>query len=173
MNTSLEEAIKEAYAIAPTNVVIYHTLEIRQPSVQSSVFLVQARRGITATDEDGNERNWQPVGFQFSLPPSNEDGFQSLNIAIDNINQRVTDFVNIAKSPAAIVAGVPVPVEILYRPFVSTDLSRPQMSQPITLFLKEVSLTNNQVTGRATFMDIVNKKFPSELYTRARFPTLG
>lgn len=165
MPSSLEDAIKEAYAVAPANVVTYHTLEIRQPSVQSTIFLVQQRKGITATDENGNVRNFQPAGFQFSLPPKTEEGFQSLNVAIDNIDRRVTDFVQAALS-------APVPVEMIYRPFLSTDLSHPQMNPPITLYLTDVQIVNGTVTGRATFMDIVNKKFPSELYTRDRFPAL-
>lgn len=166
MNAALEEAIKEAFAIAPVNKVVIHTLEIRQDGVQSPIYISQTRRGITALDENGIERGYIPCGFAFSLPPSNEDGFQSLNVAIDNIDLRVTDFVTMAISQM-------VPIRMVYRPYLSDDLTRPQMNPPIVLYLKEVELTTYQVVGRATFMDVVNKKFPSELYTRARFPALG
>lgn len=165
-NSSLEEAIKEAYACAPAGVSIIHTLEIRQPSVQATYFIARHPIGITATDELGNSHNFLPCGFGFSLPPSNEEGFQSLNLAIDNIDRRVSDFINTAKSS-------PIPVEVWYRPFLSTDLSKPQMKQPLVLYLKEVQMSNGQVQGRATFMDVVNKKFPLEIYTREVFPALG
>jgi hypothetical protein len=127
--------------------------------------LVQNRKGITATDEDGNARNWQPAGFQFALPPSNEEGFRSLSISIDNIDRRVTDFIQDALTS-------PIPIEIIYRPFLSTDLTKPQMKTPLVLYLTDVAIVKGQVTGTATFMDVVNKKFPSELYTRDRFPAL-
>lgn len=165
-NTTLEEALKEAYAIAPAHVVIYHTIHIRQLAVQSPIFMVQARQSITATDENGDVHTFSPVGFQFSLPPSSDEGFQSLNISIDNIDRRVTDFINIAQTSQ-------VPVEILYRPFRSDDLTKPQMKTPLLLFLKEVQVVNGTVTGKATFMDVINKKFPLDLYGRDRFPTLG
>jgi hypothetical protein len=165
MNDAFTDVIKEAFALAPSDKVIYHTLEIRQDTVQGSVFLVQSRRSITAFDENGIEHTFEPSGFQFSLPPSNEEGFRSLNIAIDNIGRRVSDFVEIAQSEA-------VPVWVIYRPYLSDDLSQPQMIPPLVLFLKDIEIGAYQVTGQATFMDIVNKKFPNQLYTRERFPAL-
>jgi hypothetical protein len=165
MSSSLQDAIKEAFAIAPVNKVVYHTLEIRQTGVQSAIFIVQATQEIVARDELGVERTFQPVGFQFSLPPENEEGFTSLNIAIDNVGQQVSDFIEAAK-------GSKVPVQIFYRPYLSDDLTQPQMIPPLVLWLKDVQVTQAQVVGRATFMDIVNRKFPSELYTRERFPAL-
>jgi len=164
-NPTLQDAIKEAFASCPTSKVIYDTLEVRQTGVQPAIFLVRARQSIVANDENGTPHTFLPVGFQFTLPPENEEGFRSLNIAIDNIDRRVSDFVQTAMSSK-------VPVEIVYRPYLSDDLTQPQMNPPLVLWLKEIQITTAQVTGRATFMDLVNKKFPSELYTRARFPAL-
>ena len=166
MNPALQEAIKEAFAIAPATKVILNTIEIRQEGVQDPVYLVQARRGMVAVDENGDSHSFEPVGFQFSLPPSNEEGFQSLNIAIDNVGLRVTNFMNTAMSQNE-------PIKVIYRPYLSDDLTAPQMIPPLVLFLRDVRITAAQVVGRATFMDIVNKKFPAELYTRSRFPSLG
>lgn len=166
MNPSLQDAILEAFAIAPTNVTTIHTLEIRQAGVQDTLFIAQSRRPITAFDEDGEPHLFEASGFEFSLPPSNEEGFQSLNIAIDNIGQRASDFVKTAQASNT-------PVMVLYRPYLSNDFTTSQMVPPLTLFVKQVSINQIQVTGKATFMDIVNKKFPSELYTREDFPTLG
>lgn len=165
MNQSLSEAIQEAYAVAPATKCVVHTLEISQGSVQNPVYIAQSRREFIALDENGVQRFFAPVGFQFSLPPSDEEGFRSLTIAIDNVDRRVTDFVELAKSEVE-------PVRVVYRPYLSDDLSRPQMDPPLVLFLKELQITSFQVVGRATFMDIVNKPFPNELYTRERFPAL-
>lgn len=166
MNEALTEAIKEAYAICPSGQVVYDTLEIRQDGVQDRIYMVRSRLPITALDEDGVEREFGPVGFQFTMPSANEDGFQSLNVGIDNVGRRISDFITTAKSQV-------VPVAVIYRPYLSTDLSQPQMNPPLVLYLKDVQLNNFQVTGRAVFMDIVNRRFPSELYTRSSFPGLG
>lgn len=165
-NSSFQDAIKEAFVLAPASKVIYDTLEIRQNGVQDSVFIVKARQSIQATDENGTVRTFLPVGFQFTLPSEDEDGFRSLSISIDNIGRSISDFIEAAKSEK-------VPVEIIYRPYLSDDLSQPQMDPPLILYLKDIQVTAAQVVGKATFMDLVNKKFPNELYTRARFPSLG
>lgn len=165
-NTTLQDALKEAYAVAPAQQIILHTLEIRQTGVQSPIYIVRDRKELVATTEESEDVTFQPCGFQFSLPPENEEGFRSLNIAMDNVKRIVTPFITAAKSQR-------VPVEAIYRPYLSTDLTRPQMDPPLLLYLKDLSVTGPQVTGRATFQDLVNKRFPLELYTRYRFPTLG
>src|SRR5688572_9651803 len=97
-NPTLSDAIKEAYASCPTDKVVFDTLEIRQTGVQDPIYIVKRRTALTAVDEDGNEITFQPSGFQFSLPPENDEGFRSLNIAIDNVGREVSDFVEAAKS---------------------------------------------------------------------------
>lgn len=166
MNESLEDAIKEAYALAPASISIIHTLEIKQTGVQDTVYISQTRRTFEAYDENSVLRTFEPVGFQFSLPPMTEDGQQTLNIAIDNVGQRVVEFVETALTSE-------VPIEITYRPYMSNDLSGPQMVPPLVLFVRDVAITPLQVSCTATFMDLVNRKSPSELYNRERFPTLG
>lgn len=158
--------MKEAFAHAPSDRVIYHTLEIRQTGVQDSKYIVKNRRAITARDEDGDEIVFQPCNFDFTLPSANEEGVQSLNITIDNMNREASDFVEVA-------ADSDVSVEVIYRPYLSIDLSTPQMDPPLVMFLEDIQITETEVTGRGTFMDIVNKKFPSIIYTRAQFPSLG
>lgn len=166
MNTAFQDAIKEAFTIAPASKSVIHTLEIRQVGVQDSVFIAQSSTTVVANDENGVPRTFEPVGFQFTLPPSDEEGFRSLNISIDNVGRRASNFIETAMTSM-------VPVEIIYRPYLSDDLTVPQMLPPLVLYLQDVQITAFQVSGRATFMDIVNKKFPSELYTRERFPSLG
>jgi len=166
MNESLSEAIKEAFASAPSENAVINTLEIRQDGVQDPIYLAQSKREFIAYDENNIQRTFRPSGFQFTLPPSNKEGFQSLNLAIANIGREVSDFIETAQSE-------PVAVKVIYRPYLSDDLTGPQMNPPLVLFLKDVHLTSYEVTGRATFLDVVNKKAPSELYTRERFPALG
>ena len=163
---NLSDAIKEAFAVCPASKVVLETLELRQLGVQDSVYLVKGHRAIVAGDENGNVRTFQPSGFQISLPPENEEGFKSLNIVIDNVDRRISTFVSTARSEK-------IAVEVVYRPYVSDALNAPAMIPPLILYLKDIQITTHQVVGKATFLDIVNKKFPSELYTRDRFPGLG
>jgi hypothetical protein len=165
-NEALNEAIKEAYVTAPAGKNVIHTLEIRQTGVQLGYFISQTQTGINAFDENSVEHTFLPVGFQFTIPASDDDGFKTLSIAVDNINRAASDFVETARQSI-------VPVEVVYRPYMSDDLTAPAMDPPLILFLKDVQITAFQVVGKCTFLDLVNKKFPSDLYLRERFPSLG
>jgi hypothetical protein len=66
----------------------------------------------------------------------------------------------------------PAPVEIYYRPYLSTDLETPLMEPPLRLFLRDVTVSESQVSGRAVPVDFLNLKFPTQLYDSERFPPL-
>lgn len=165
MNASLQAALKEAYAVAPVTSVTLHTLEFRQQGVQPSIYIVKDFQQMIAYDENGVAQTFLPCGFDFALPGENEDGFRTLNITVVNVQRIAEPFLRAAQSER-------VPVEVIYRPYLSNDLSTPQMIPPLILYLKDVSKQPDQIVGRATFMDLVNKKYPLELYTNTRFPTL-
>lgn len=166
MNGNMTEAIKEAYAVAPTNIRVFETLEISHESIETPIYIVQDFRELTATLETFVEITFQPVWFNFSLPAANESGRQDLSISIDNIDRQVSDFISLAKNSRT-------PVFITYRPFLSSDLTQPQLNPPLRLTLQDVNITLTSVTGKAIFADVVNKKWPTEYYTRSRFPSIG
>lgn len=165
MNTALEEAIKEAYALAPASVSFVHTLELRHDRMSEPLYLVQGFRNREITLEDASTHVFRATAFDFTLPATNEGGLQELNITIDNIENRVSDFCKDA-------LAFPTPVTIIYRPYLSTDLSTPQMSPPLRLFLLNVKISDGTVSGRAVPVDFLNLKFPTVLYTSPQFPAL-
>lgn len=168
-NTSLTEALKEAFTLCPSNVVYLDTLEINHPDADAPIYLVRDRKDWDLTIEGGGGvKTFEACAFRFSLPASGENGIQELNIAIDNVDRRISDFINTVKESTE-------PVTVTYRPYLSTDPTTPQMNPPLVLNLRDIVVTAVQVTGRASFADIINKPFPhpSEIYTRERFPSLG
>ena len=165
-NPSLKDAIIEAYARAPTEVVILDTLQISHPALAEDLFLVQDLVANDFTLEDLSVETFEPVGFRFTLPATGDRALQELALEIDNTDLRITDFINTIKNQ-------PGETKVRYRPYLSTDLTSPQMDPPLLLFLKNISINESSIQGRATFADIINRKFPNQLYTRARFPSLG
>jgi hypothetical protein len=167
MNNSLQEAIKEAYATAASNVAVLETIEIAHPSLPSgSIFLVQNREDITFTLEDTSTQLFQAAGFSITPPSMGDTGLQELSLSIDNVDRQVSDFIDLVKESSD-------PVTVIYRPYLSNDPTTPQMVPPLTLFLTDVTIDLFKVSAKATFFDIINKKAPSEIYTRFRFPSLG
>lgn len=159
-------AIKEAFASAPSNVALLETLEISHPSLSETLYLVANREDLTLALEDSSSHVFKGVGFKLTLPPVGDSGLQDLTITIDNVDRRITDFVNAVKASKT-------PVEVKYRPYLSDDLIHPQFDVPLVLYIRTVNLTVFQAVARASFADVINKRFPNDIYTRARFPSLG
>ena len=164
MNFALSEAIKEAYALAPVGKSVLETLELRL-SGRPSLFIYRGVEPLDMRLETGEWVAFEPVPFQFRLPKSSETGSQSLDISMDNVDARVSDFITAAK-------GSLEPVEVIYRPYLSDDLTAPQMDPPLVLYLKGASITASTASAQASFIDIVNKRFPNDYYTGDRFPGL-
>jgi len=166
MNTALSEAIKEAFALAPSNVVYLETLEIIHPQIVDSIRLVKDRANHDFRLESGVVKTFEAAGFRMALPQSGDNGLQELTIGIDNVDRRVSDFLNTAATYGEMVT-------VIFRPYLSTDPNTVQMNPPLELYLTDIAVTALEVTGKATFANINNKPFPTERYTRSRFPSLG
>lgn len=165
MSEALQAAIKEAYATARSDVVYLDTLEITNPGIDP-LYLVKDRADHELRLETGEWKTFVGTAFRFVLPAAGDNGLQELQIAVDNVDRRISDFVKQVLNSNA-------PVEVKYRPYLSTDKATPQMNPPLVLYLTDIVVNDAEMTGRATFADILNRKFLSELYTRRRFPTLG
>lgn len=167
MNAALTAALKEAYVLAPSNLAILDTLQFSHPALPGGdLYIVKNTEDLTMTLEDTSSHLFKACGFQITLPQSGDQGLQQLPIVVDNVLQVFTDFINLIKSSSDRCS-------VTYRPYLSSDLTTPQMIPPLVLYLTDIVVTETQVQGNCTFMDILNKPFPSELYTRQRFPGLA
>ena len=166
-NTSIEDALKEVYALAPNDRVALETIELSHPALGESIWMVQDRTEWNLTLEDGlTVQTFEPIPFRFALPAVGANGVQEMQIEIDNIDRRVTDFVDS-------IGTINAPVEVTYRPYLSDDPTTVQMDPPLKLFLTDLRIDAFAVTGRATFTNVVNSKFLTEYYDRQRFPGLA
>lgn len=171
VDTALSQAIKEAYAAAPSEVVMLHTLEFRHPAFTQPIRVVRDHADHTCTLEAGAPADSGQavlfVGFVFDLvlPEASDIAAPEVVITIDNVSMEIEDNINAALQTSDKVA-------VTYRPYLSTDLTAPQMSPPLTLTLTTISADQYRITARAQIGDYANKKFPSEEYTATRFPGL-
>lgn len=167
-NPTLSEALKEARTLCPTNVVELPTLEISHPAQPDSIYMVQDRKNWNLTIPGVGVKTFEGIAFKFVPPASGENGVQQLDISLDNVDRRVSDFIDAVKESND-------PVILIHRVYLSSDTATPQNDPPLTLTLRDIRVVNGVATGRASFADIINKPFPhpSETYTRERFPSLG
>lgn len=168
MPSSLKEAIIEAYATAQGDVAALDTLEISHSLVEDTIYIVANMNDLALTLEDSSTKTFKGVPWSLRLPPSGDNGLQSLQLVIDNVDpeKELAKFIDTVKHSRE-------PVLIKYRPYLSNDFTQPQRTSPIVLHLTDVTFDLFQVSGQATFRDLNNRQFLTDLYTRRRFPSLA
>lgn len=165
-NDSLSEAIKEAYANTTYDNVILDTLEVRVGLAGTPRYLVRASTPKSLQLETLSLVTFQPSGFRFTLPEVNEEGIAEINVAIDNIGDDIKDFMKE-------VSGSGEKVYLTHRAYIEGVSTTPEIDPPYAFVMTDIIMDEYELKGRATMRDMINKKFPSELYNRQRFPSLG
>lgn len=170
-DSTLSQAIKEAYASAPSNVVIYHTLELFHPAFSSPIRVVRDYYDLTATLEATAPHNpgatvtFVGFNFDFTRPEVSPDGVPQITITLDNVDRAIVANVEAALTTTDLVT-------VTYREYLSSDLTVPQNSPPITMTIMSVTADMFKVTAIATFPNLMNKRFPLKEYSSEVFPGL-
>jgi hypothetical protein len=179
LGLSYSEAIAEAYASAPEDSIILHTLEFRHPLFIDPVTLdeigirvVNDHEFLLATLEDGailnpeEEVRFEPVKFEFTRPSeSDSSASPEIEISVSNVSRILIPYLDLAKESR-------IPIEVTYRPYMASDLSAPHMKPVLNLTLRNVNCSMSDVTATAGFGDLTNRKFPNKDYTSLKFPGL-
>ena len=170
-DSTLTEAIKEAYAAAPSNVVVFHTLEIDHVAFSQPIRVVRDVVDLTATLEATAPKNASQsvtfVAYAFDiLPPEvTPSAVPQCVIEIDNVSREILAQVELA-------VATPDLITCIYRQFINTDLSGPQNDPPLMLTIKSISADVFRIRATAGFGDYANMRWPREEYTSERFPGL-
>lgn len=169
-DVTLSEAIKEAYAVAPRNVIIYHTIELNHPAFTQPIRVVQDYQDLTAFLESTGPGTTSAVtftgfNFGFTKPELNPNSVPQVQLEIDNVDRAI-----IASIEAAIQTTDMI--TCTYREYISTDLTTPQNNPPLTLTIMSVTVDQLRVKAVAGFPDLVNKRFPTIAYDTNTYPGL-
>lgn len=170
-DSTLSQAIKEAYASAPADEIIYHTLEIWHAAFTAPIRVVRDHATLTATLEATAPRDASTevefVAFAFDIiPPDVTHGaLPQCVIEIDNVDRTI-----LAQVEAAMTTTTPI--TMIYRAFLSSDLSGPENDPPLSLTVKSISADVFRIRATAGFDDLANMRFPALEYEAETFPGL-
>lgn len=168
---NLSQALKEAYAAAPTNSIIYHTIEINHPSFSQPIRLVRDMVDLVATLEATAPHNPSTavtfIAFRFDIvpPDSSPVAVPQCILEIDNVDRSIMAQVQVASASTSVTT-------VIYREYLSTDLSAPQNNPPMELEIMAVSCTVFRISATCGFGSLANKRFPGDDYTAEVFPGL-
>lgn len=166
----MSKALEVAYASAPANDVILHTLELSAASfaVQGHapgvIRWVQGYDDIIAGLETGTQANFVAFGFGVSLPKKSSTGQQELQFQLDNVSGEASQAID-----AAIENGDLI--KVTYRAYLASDLSAPAQA-PIVMTATSAKINALSVVVVASFFNLVNKAWPPRRYTPTFAPGL-
>ena len=100
------------------------------------------------------------------MPPVEAIPVPEITLSIDNVSTEIIKYLDRAVETQDMI-------EMTYRPYLTNDLSTPQMDPPITLVITEVTADISKISATARMMDIGNKSFPAENYTVKKYPGLS
>ena len=170
---SLSDALREAYASAPVDQVIWHTLELWHPAFSAPIRVVRDVASLDARIEAGADRDadevvsFAPYAFDVIPPEVTSDALPQVTIEIDNVGREI-----LAQIDAAILAGDPI--EVIYRQYLSdTALDGPENDPPLRLTLMQISATPLRIRAVAGFALLIDRKFPGLEYDLDTFPGLA
>ena len=171
-DSTLSQAIKEAYAAAPKNMVIYSTLEFLHPAFSTPIRVVRdyadltARLEATAPVNAGAMVTFTAFAFEFTKPEVSASGVPQFTIEIDNADRSIVANIEAAMATTSLVT-------VIYREFISTDLSAPQNNPPSTANLMTINATNTKIKAVAGYPNLNNYRFPRTEYDAQTFPGLA
>jgi hypothetical protein len=171
-DSTLSEAIKEAYASAPVGVINYFTLEFRHSLITSPIRVVRDSINLEATLEAGAPLNpgeavtFIAYGFDITKAEVSAQGVPQVHIEIDNVDR------SIVSSIEAVLASTE-PVQLTFREYISTDLTTPQNDPPLHMEVMSVTADVFRVKIVAGWPNLMNKRFPTTAYNSYRFPALA
>lgn len=169
-------AIEEAIASCPTDVLIYDTLELQHPAIQDDggnavpARIVNHVMETTFGIEAGALFNpsemvpFSPGAFGSAFPEYAEGQVPSCEITIDNVARELTAYLEAA-------VGYNADLKAIFRQYSGEDPSEP-IYGPVEFVIREVRVNTTTITGTARVSNLADKKFPSRVYTRAKFPGL-
>lgn len=169
---ALSAAIAEAYASAPVDQVIYHTLELWHPAFTVPIRVVRDFTALDARIEAGAARDAGNVvtfvGFAFDIVPPDQTttGVPQCVIEIDNVDREILAQIDQAVQTAE-------QIKVIYRAYLSDAvMDGPENDPPMELTMISVSATPFRIRATAGFPDLVNLRFPKLDYDLETFPGL-
>ena len=169
---SLSDAIIEAYATAPTDQVIYHTLELWHPIFTAPIRVVRDNAAISAMIEASAERNPGTMqtfeGYAFDVVPPDQSSasLPQCVIEIDNVSREILAQIDLAVFEVD-------PVTVIYRAYLSDNLDGgPENDPPLEMSITQISATPLRIRAVAGFTNLLDKRFPALDYNLEDFPGL-
>lgn len=172
-SSRLTAAMEEAYAAAPSDVAILHTLELSHPSI-TPIRVVTGDDGpvdgdptdntIVLTLETGASATFTCMAFDVTPPGFDDDGPTSGKIRIDGISNLLVPYMETVASNAG-------SIKVVYRAYRS-DLRTEPGDVISGLRIKSVDISPTAAEATIGFDEVGVQAFPRSIYDVDNYPAI-
>ena len=166
MTSQYTAAIREAYASAPSDQIILHTISLSHVDWEEPLYLVRDYQDLTAALETDELVTFKAAAFDFIHPVLTTSSVPEVTVSIDNVSGEIfplLDAVSASKDK----------ITLVYRPYLSNELSGPQMNPPLSLTLSTISVSSYTIIANARLSDTGRRAFPTSNYNLSDYPALA
>ena len=177
-DSTLQQAIREAYASAPSDDLLLETLELAHPAFTDDAGQPDSVRVVLAQDDQwltlepgapvkgGQSVRWIAMAFELLRPETGPGGAPEMEVVLDGVSREIVQQLDAAMSE-------PQPIRVTYRAYLASDPSGPQNDPPLSLTLISVEAGVHQVRGRAALSNFANRAFPGVDFRASDHPALA
>lgn len=155
---AISEILQTVYASAPTDKVIFHTLEIESEGMQS-IRLVHGYDDMVLGGQ-----LFEACQMSIGLPEKNTAGNQTLRFGVGLVDSRALKAVRAAQETGAVVF-------LLYREFLNSDPSTPARKM-LRMEVVGGEFGDGVLQVEASYFDMLNFAWPRDWYTAENAPGL-
>lgn len=175
---TLSQALKEAYAAMPAETIILDTIEIYHPAFRdennnpASVRVVRDYQDLSAFLEADAPMNpgalvtFTALAFDVEGAGFGDNQVPQIEITLSNVTRELMKHLEEAQDS-------PAQATVIYREYMPSDLSGPQMDPPVRLQVSEVNCDVFRCVITADASSLQNRQFPNRAYTVSTFPGLN
>jgi hypothetical protein len=159
----ISDELQRIYASAPANLVFYEGLVLEHPAWPESVRFATNTVDPITKNFNATPVLFNPASFELTMPRRDDSGLVELAVTFPLVSRTMVEMIDAAEqSRQPIVASLTVYID------ASDD---PQMT-PIQLYLSDIAMTDDSVTGIASRVDLINKGFPRVVVKPENYPGL-
>lgn len=160
---ALTESLRRIYSSAPNNETFYEGLVLLHPAWTNNIALM-TNTVIPKTKNLGAlQITFSPAPFRITLPRRDDGGLVDLNVTFPLVSRSMVELLELAELSREPITSILT---------VYTDTSDDPQITPIELQIESIVMSDTEVSGNATRLDLINRSFPRRIVRPEEWPGL-
>ena len=160
---AITDNLRRIYSTAPANELFYEALMLSHPAWVENIAIV-TNTIVPITKNIGPlQITFNPAAFRITMPRRNDGGLVDLNITFPLASRAMLELLQLAEQGRE-------PISVILT--VYTDYSDDPQITPIELQMDSIVMTDTEVSGNASRIDLINRAYPRRIVRPEEWPGL-